>query len=63
MLRRDRCWPAELSDSEQIQASYGDRSGRARRWQMTLVSDNEDAPDIAAWRSFGIAVISQETTP
>ena len=61
MLRQDRCWPAEKEDSEHIQASYGDRSGRARRWQVMLVSVNQDAPDIAAWRSYGIDVISQET--
>jgi hypothetical protein len=61
MLRRDQCWPASKADSELIQASYGDRSGRARRWTIMLETDNaeKDVPSIADWKSFGIDITHQ----
>lgn len=62
MMRRDRCWPASKADSELVQASYGDRAGRARRWQIMLETDNADAPDIKSWKSFGIDITHQETS-
>lgn len=62
MLRHDRAWPASREDSDTIAGSYGDRSGRARRWQITLETDNDAAPSIARWQSYGLSVVRQESS-
>ena len=62
MLGRDRCWPESEEDAEKIASSYGDRSGRQRRWEITLNSDLDRAPSIEQWKKYGLTVVHQEHT-
>lgn len=62
MLRYDACWPyREAGDSSGITMS-AELNGEAyfAKRQVTLITDNQHAPTVGRWQSFGWRVISQE---
>lgn len=60
MMLHDQCWPAAPEDVTKIQNSFGFRHGRRVRWEINVISENANSPDVARWRTFGVEVIRIE---
>jgi hypothetical protein len=59
LMRQEACLPYTKADSDKIQGTYGDRSTRARRWTIVLVT-YAYRTNIGAWNNYGIEVMEQE---
>lgn len=60
MLRFDECWPETVQDSEKIKNSFGFRHGRRVRWEVNLVSKNNNVPTVDRWQSFACEVVQEK---
>lgn len=61
MLRWDRCFPLTKEDSSTIISTFGNRSGRGKRWYVELVSVDDDPPSEEIWAKHGVQILQMNT--